>query len=80
MQPSHDKVDIYLFQGNILEEMFLNADRPKEIKQITLCVWVFIATKNQTKVNVVSFGEKLRLKIYFESEYKYRVNFHDWNG
>jgi hypothetical protein len=69
---------MYVFIGNIKEEVTLRADRPKKLEQITLCVWVYIAA-NLSKASVLSFGDELRLRIYYGNESTFAVNFYDWN-
>ena len=61
-----------------MEEVTMTADRPKNIKKVTLCLWIFIRAK-MSEATVVSFGEKLLLKIYYGNQYKFIVNFYDWN-
>ena len=69
---------MYVFTGNIMEEVTLIADIPKRLEKITLCVWVYIAA-NLSKASLLSFGDELRLKIYFENESNFAFNFYDWN-
>jgi hypothetical protein len=71
-------VSIYVLAGNNVRDVALRADRPKKIVKVTLCVWLYVAA-NTTKGTVLSFGKKLRLKIYFENLYNFAVNFHNWN-
>ena len=56
----------------------MQADRPKEIKRITLCVWVYVAA-NISEGSVISFGQKLQLKIYYGNSKKFIVNLYNWN-
>ena len=69
---------MYVFTGNIMEEVTLRADIPKRLEKITLCVWVYIAA-NLSKASLLSFGDELRLKIYFEKESNFAFNFYDWS-
>lgn len=75
---STDGVIIYVFHGRHSEEVVMKADRPKEIRKITFCVWVYIWS-NMSEVNIASFGEKLQFKIYYGNSHKFMVNFYDWN-
>ena len=61
-----------------MEEVTMTAKRPKIIEKLTLCLWIYIGA-NMSEATVVSFGEKLLLKIYYGNEYKFIVNFYDWN-
>ena len=69
---------VYVLSENLNEDITLKAHRPKEIVTITLCLWVYIAA-NTSKATVLSFGDKLRLKIYYENDSNFRVNFYNWN-
>ena len=71
-------VTMYVFTGIKKEEVTLRADRPKKLEKITLCVWVYIAA-NVSKASVLSFGDELRLMIYYGNESTFAVNFYDWN-
>ena len=71
-------VVIYIFDQGDRNEVSLRADRLYGTRQITICIWVYIDA-NVSQANVVSFGEKLRFNIYYGNQYKFIVNFYDWN-
>ena len=71
-------VSVYVLNENYQKVITLKADRPKEIVKITLCLWIHIAA-NASKATVLSFGDKLRLKIYYENDFNFSVNFYNWN-
>ena len=60
-------------------EMFFIADRPKEIKQLTLCLWVYVDSETSNEATVVFFGNKLRVKISLGEDFEFLVSFYDWN-
>lgn len=59
--------------------MFLRVDRPKEIKCLTLCLWVYIDSRSNSGATIVLFGKKLGVKIYYGQDLKFVVGFYGWN-
>ena len=72
-------VSVFVLNENYKKVITLKAHRPNEIVTITLCLWIHIAA-NTSKATVLSFGVKLRLKIYYENDCRnFSVNFYNWN-
>ncbi len=71
---------MYVFTGNIMEEVTLKVTLKADIflEKITLCVWVYIVS-NLSKASLLSFGDELQLKIYYENDSSFAVHFYDWN-
>ena len=74
----HIGVNIYVLDENNVKGVTFKAYRPKEIVKVTLCLWVYI-NANTGGASVLSFGDKLQLKIYYGNDFKFNVNFYNWN-
>ena len=78
-ETKEDGVSVYVLDESYKKNITLIAHRPKKIVKVTLCLWVYI-TADTSEASVVSFGDKLRLKIYYENDHNFRVNFYNWNS
>ena len=76
--PEHN-VYTYTLKETLKNDTYLRADRPKEIKQLTLCVWVYFDSSSSSGATVVLFGTKLEVKIYLREDFTFGVSFLDWN-
>ena len=47
----------------------------KDVKYITLCLWVYVAA-NMSKASVVSFGKWF--KIHYQNPKQFIANFYGW--